>query len=189
MMQRLRAGIPSRLFGRRGSSMRRKPGKKPLRHKGQRGVTLTELMIAGVIMSVGVLGLIGSFGVVRQVIQYTKSRTLATNLAQEKMQILKQQSYYKVLVSTAIQSRTDFNPTIPYESSYFPPENILEGGVRFERLTYIQAAKEDSGSVVPLPAGTPDTGMKLLTVSIIWNQQTGPKVSQLTSVLSNPDAM
>lgn len=155
--------------------------------RSQAGVTLVELMVAAAVLSVGILGLVGSFGLIQRSIQSSKNKTLAANLAQEKMQILKQKNYYQVLISTDPAYRTDYSPSIPYDAGYFPPEHVLEGGVRFTRLTYVQVAREDSGVVVTLPPGTPDTGMKLITITVLWSQGKDKLKLELRSVFSNTD--
>ena len=68
-----------------------------------RGMTLTELMIATALIGIGVLAAVASFRGINQAIQASKGRTLATNIAQEKMQILMQKSYYEVLVTSAAE--------------------------------------------------------------------------------------
>ena len=66
---------------------------------GRSGVTLVELMVSVVILSIGILGLVATFGGIQRAVQNAKNKTLASTLAQEKMQILKQKNYYQVLVT------------------------------------------------------------------------------------------
>ncbi|MEK6544068.1 MAG: carboxypeptidase regulatory-like domain-containing protein, partial [Elusimicrobiota bacterium] len=153
------------------------------------GVTLVELMIGMAILTTAVVGLMGAFTGIQKSIQYAKSRTLATSLAQEKMQILKQLSYYHVLITTYTTYQTELSPMIPYDNGYFTPESVLEGSVAFTRLTYIQVAQEVSGDMQTLAPTTPDTGMKLATVSVIWTQGNEKRSVQLRSVISNPDTV
>jgi hypothetical protein len=153
------------------------------------GVSLVEVMIASAIIGIGILGAISAFKYIALSTQNSKSRSLASNLAQEKMQILKQQSYHRILVTTSTAYRTDFTPSIPYDSGYYPAESILEGGIRYTRLTYIQVARENSGVIQILPPTTPDTGMKLITINVIWRDGTESKHLTLTNVASNPDTV
>jgi len=155
----------------------------------QNGVTLTELMIALAILGTVIMVGLKAFDSIQKSIQYSKARTLGTNLAQEKMQILKQQSYNRLMVSTNTAYRTDFTPNIPYDAGYYAPENILEGGIRFTRLTYVQVAQEDSGNITTLPDTTPDTGMKLVTTTVIWSQETANQKVQVRAIDSNSDTV
>ena len=159
------------------------------RRRWQAGVTLTELMIAVAVLSIGILGSFAAFSSIQRGIQLAKNKTLASNLAQEKMQILKQKEYYQVLVTTAPAFDASFSPSVPYDTSYFPPESILEAGVTYTRLTYIQVATEDSGALVTLPPTTTDTGMRLITVTVVWREGSEKKHLSVTSVLANPDTV
>ena len=109
--------------------------------RNQSGATLTELMVATAVLSVGVIGMMGSFSGIQKVIQGSKSGTLAAGLAQEQMQILKQKVYYQILITTNPSYDNNFVPPAVYDPGYFPPQVILEGGVRYTRYTYIEVAK------------------------------------------------
>lgn len=163
------------------------PLKRVFTRLGARGIGLVELMIAVAILSIGVLGMIGALGYIQRAIQVAKSKGLASNLAQEKMQILKQKPYYQVLITTSVS----YDPALstPYDPSYFPPENILEGGINYQRLTYVQVAQETNGELEALAPTTPDTGMKLITVSVLWTEASQRKRLQVRSVMSNEDTV
>jgi len=154
------------------------------------GVTLTELMIAVVVLSLGALGLLGSFAGIARSVQSSKAKTLATNLCQEKTQILKQKNYYRVLVTTAPAYNTDFADPIAFDpsSGYFPPETIVEGGITFTRLTFVEVAQEIGSDIVALAPTSSDTGLKLITVTTFWGNPDGRRKVQVQSLLSNPDA-
>lgn len=154
------------------------------------GVSLVELMIAVVVLTVGVMSLIASFAAIQKGIQLAKNKTLASNLAQEKMQILKQKTYYQVIATpTPGGENTDYSPSIPYDTVYFPPEDILEGGVHYQRLTYVQVARENSGALELLAPQTPDTGMRLITITVVWQEGGSRKKVAVSSVLANPDTV
>lgn len=155
---------------------------------GCAGVTLTELVVAMVILSIGVLGLVSTMGGIQRSLQLSKSKTLGANLCQEQMQILKQKNYYQVLVTTNPTTHPDFTD-LRYDEAYFPPESILEGGVTYTRYSLVEVAREDSGAIVTLPPSTPDTGMRLLTVSAVWRQANEVKRSTVRSILTNPDTV
>ncbi|MCX5797374.1 MAG: carboxypeptidase regulatory-like domain-containing protein [Elusimicrobia bacterium] len=150
------------------------------------GVTLVELLVAVTILTVGIVSLVATFGGIQKAIQASKAKTVAANLVQEKMQILKQMTYYAVIVTSMPAFNNDYNPPVPYDIGYFPPETILEGGISFTRLTYIQGATENSGKIVTLPVDAPDAGMRLITVSTFWKQGGEKKLLQLSSVMANP---
>lgn len=155
----------------------------------RRGATLTELMIASAVLSVAVMGLLGSMTGIQKSFQLSKSGTLASTLGQEQMQILKQRVYYQILITTNPAYDANFSPSVPYDTGYFPPQLVLEGGINFTRYTYVQVVKEDSGVIVVLPPGTPDTGMKLVTVNVVWKVGNDWKRLSLRSIVANPDTV
>ena len=155
------------------------------------GVSLVELMIALSILTIGVVGLMGSFQFIQKAVQISKNKTLASNLAQEKMQILKEKSYYQVLVTSDPEhNTTDFAPeSVDYDPGYFPPEEIMEGGVKYTRYTYVQAVREDSGVIGALAPNIPDTGMKRITVTVTWGYGSGKRKVTVRSIMANPDTV
>src|SRR5665213_3567667 len=90
--------------------------------RNNRGVTLVEMMIATAILSVGVLGMLGAFGGIQKAVQIAKSKTLASNLAQEQMHILSQLNYYQALTTPTAVFNTNYTPNIAYDTTYFPPQ-------------------------------------------------------------------
>src|SRR5205807_5874061 len=116
---------------------------------------------------------------------------LASIIAQEKMQIIMQKPYEEVLATALPKYRTDFTPNIPYDDSLFRPETVVEGGMTFTRLTYIQVLQEVCYPCVmsPLPPFTPDTGMRQITVTVIWRSTSGNKSLTLHNILNNPNTV
>ncbi len=158
--------------------------------KNNAGMTLMELMIALALIGIGILAAVESFKGITKSIQYSKARTLAANIAQEKMQIIMQKSYYEVLATTAPAFYVDASTTIPYDPSYFAPETFSEGGVTFTRYTYVQVVQENSGSIQILSPNTPDTGMRKFTETVFWATPIrANKYLSIQSVLNNPNTV
>lgn len=146
------------------------------------GTTLVELMVAVALISVIAISLVGTFASISKGVQVSKARTLAANLAQEQIQILKQKSFHRILITTA----TLYSGDIPYDPGYYPPETITEGSIRFIRYTHVQLINEAGGVLSPV-GGTADTGMKAITVSVTWQQGTDTKQTQVRNIVSNVD--
>ncbi len=157
--------------------------------KNSRGVTITELMVATAVLSIAVLGLMSAFGGIQKALIGSKSVTLAANIAQEQMQILKQKVYYQILVTVNPVYDTNFTPNVEYDAVYFTPAAVLEGGINYTRYTMIEVAREDSGTITILPPSTPDTGLKLVTVSSVWRVAGQWKLLQLRTLVANPDTV
>ncbi len=146
-------------------------------------------MIATAVMTIAVVGFTGAFLNIQKAVQFAKNKTLASNLAQEQIQVLTQKVYYEVLVSPATNVRSDVNPPILYDTAYFPPETVLEGAVRYTRYTYVQVVTESAGNIMVLPPSTPDTGMRLITVSVVWNSGSEVKQVVVNTVMTNPSSV
>ena len=155
------------------------------------GVSLIELMVALSVLTIGVVGLMGTFKYIQKTLQSSKNHTLASNLAQEKMQILKQKSYYQVIVTTApAHSITDFAPeSVEYDMEYFPPEEIMEGGVAYTRYTFVQAVKETSGVLSMIAPNIPDVGMKRITINVVWGTGNSKRKVTVRSILTNQNTI
>jgi len=158
---------------------------------GRAGVTLVELMVVIMLLGTGLLVSVLSFGGIQKSLQYSKGRTLAANIAQEKMQIIMQKSYYEVLVTTTPYFIVEPSTTVYYDAGYFPPEPIPEGGMNFTRYTYIQVAYEDAvtKTIQTLSPDTPDTGMRLITITVVWKTDTGDRLLTIQNVLNNPNTV
>lgn len=159
----------------------------PNERRNRSGGTLTELMVAVVIMSIGLLGLFGSFRFISRSLHVSRAQSLATNLAQERVETLKNLSYYSLLITTSPANDTDFSPAIPYDTANYPPEKIAIGGITFTRYTYVTMADVTNGNVVALAYTYPDTGMKQIAVTVVWDDMAAKKKWQLTNLLENPN--
>lgn len=176
--------IPRRIFSGLccfGPREGRRPGRRA-------GVTLVELMVSMAIIAIGIAGLVQSFGFIQKAVQASKNRTMASNLAQEKMQILKQKEYYQLLVtSDPVHNATDFpSEPLAYDTGYFPPEIIVEAGVTYTRYTYVQALRENGSVLEDIAPMVMDTGIKRITIHVVWGYGTGKRKVTMRSMLSNP---
>lgn len=158
--------------------------------KDARGVTLVEVMVAMVVLTFGALAAIRTFSGIAKSIQYSRFRTVATSLAQEKIQETRQQPYYRVIPSTAVLTLNTTNPSVTYDT-VLGEEILSAAGAAYSRFTLIELVEPDvSGNLVPVALPAPDTGLKRITVSIVWQAARGERRAfQLPSVLSNPNTV
>ena len=157
--------------------------------KNRKGVTLVELMAATVIISVGVLGMVGAFRYINFGIQAPKGRSLANNLAQEKIEVLKNKSYFRVMVTTATDLDHNFDPDA-YEYDTYPngSEALNVGGINFTRRVWIRKVSENSdGELTLLNWNLPDTGLKEIIVYVSWFEGGSWKKVELRNLRGNPD--
>lgn len=134
------------------------------------GVSLTELIIATVVLSVGIVGLMATFRFLSLNTQKSKAKTLANNLALEQVEIMKSKSYYSLLVTTSTFNDTRFTPAIGYDNAAYPPDDIVAGGMSFTRATHIEYVFQDGSTLTAVPWTSDDTGLKRVTVFVLWNE-------------------
>lgn len=144
-------------------------------------------MVALAIVGIGVLGFFGAFSFISRSIHISRTRTLATNLAQEKIEILKNLSYYELLVTTSASVDNDFSPSFSYDDSNYPPETISVGGITFTRYTYVGLVQMTNNVISQVPSSDPDTGLKQITETVVWNDGGSWRKWTLTNLLENPN--
>ncbi|MDD5627486.1 MAG: carboxypeptidase regulatory-like domain-containing protein [Elusimicrobia bacterium] len=158
-----------------------------MRPRSRRGVTITELMVAMVILTVGVLAGVGTFQYITKAISQGRLKTIATNLAQEKMEVLKNKSYSLVLVTTCSLSSSGYDPDFVYDNGSYPLETITLWGLPpLHRVVNIDYASVSGTSVSTIPYTSNDTGMKKITVIVYWTERGVNRQVRVDSYYENP---
>jgi prepilin-type N-terminal cleavage/methylation domain-containing protein len=153
-----------------------------------RGLTLMEIMVALVILTVGVLSFVGVFGGILKTLHNSKGRTLASNLAQEQIESLKNLNYYRLLVTTsAVPAQETGVGSFYYDNATYPSETLVVGEMTFVRRVYIQKVTENAGTLVTNNWWDNDTGLKLVTAYIIWQENGEWKKVTMTNLRDNPN--
>ncbi len=153
-----------------------------------RGLSLVEIMIAMTILTVGMVGFLGSFAGISRSIRVSKARTLATNLAQEQIESLKNLSYYRLLVTTAPALATESGAGgYEYDTSIYPPENLTVGQIQFTRRVFVQKVNESTGTISPVPWSDSDTGLKQISSYVIWLENNEWRKVQVDNLRDNPN--
>lgn len=142
------------------------------RASSEAGVTLVEVLIATTIIAISSLSLIAAFGHISRSLQGSKAKSLAMNLAQEKVESLKNISYFRLLVTTGPVTETRVTPNFDYDNGYYPLEvPVTVGGIEFQRSVYIHKVAEDgSGALAHKDWSAADTGLKEIRVYVLWKQ-------------------
>jgi type II secretory pathway pseudopilin PulG len=150
--------------------------------KNMGGVTLVEIMIALCIIAIFVVGMIAVYTQISKGILVAKYRTIANNIAQEKIESLKNLSYYRLRVTP--QAALD-NPNDP--SNPYPPENISISDLNFTRYTIVKKVKEQDGKIIDLSPSSMDVGLKKIYVYVVWNEGSISFTLSHTNLHENPD--
>ncbi|MBI4051845.1 MAG: carboxypeptidase regulatory-like domain-containing protein, partial [Elusimicrobia bacterium] len=158
-----------------------------LRFRGKRGATLVEILIAMVIITIGVLGFMGAFTGISKSIQISKNKGLASNLAQEKIESLKNITYPRLLVTTFTATEV-CGSTVTYDAGYYPKESIVVGDIPFERAVYIRKVSEDaSGNLEYKNWDDADTSLKEVLIHILYREGSECKSLSLRNLRDDPN--
>lgn len=160
-------------------------GRHPSRSRA--GTTITELMVAMVILSIGVLGIFGAFRYIGTSIHISRAKTLAANLGQERIESLKNLTYYGLLVATTTLTDNTVNPHVLYDNGAYGPETITTGGMTFTRYTLVEMVQVVNDQIGAVSLTYPDTGMKRITVTVVWTDAGARKSWSLSNLLENPN--
>lgn len=154
----------------------------------KRGTTLTELMVAVSLITIGVIGSMGAFKYINRAMGQSRLKTIATNIAQEKMEILRNKSYFQLLVTTSTAYSSGFSPNFVYDTENYPPETITLWGfpplTRYVNVDYV-ALTGSSATILSYTANDP--GMKKITVYVTTTFNGVPKKFQIDSYYENPN--
>lgn len=152
------------------------------------GFTMVEVIMMLAIVSIGVLSMIGTFSFIKKGIQTTRMKSLANNLAQEKIESLKNLSYYQLFVTTAATADANFSGMYYDSGTINAPDTINVAGVNFTRKVYIRKCSDGGGGILNYYGWTtPDTGMKEIWVYVSWQESGNWKKLELHNVLENPN--
>ena len=144
-------------------------------------------MVALVVLTIGVVGGMASFKSIAQAITASRTKTIATNMAQEKMEVLKNKSYFQLLVTTYTATSVGYSPNFTYDAGNYPPETFtLWGAIAFTRVVKVDYVSVSGASVSTLPYTSNDPGMKKISVYVYWTERNAPAKVQVDSYYANP---
>lgn len=162
---------------------------KSIMRNCSRGLSLVEVVIASAILSIVALSGIQSFRVITHSLRSARSKTIAANLVQERMEVLKNMSYYQLLVTTETETNTDYTPNLVYDKVNYTKESITLWGLpTFHRGVHVAYATISSNVATAATSNTYDTGMKMVTVYLWWTADGNKKLITLKSLYTNPEA-
>lgn len=138
-----------------------------LQRPRQRGVSLVESMVALAVMGLGMVGYLGTQGVMRQGADLARQRSEATRIAQERMDALRE--------FTVVQPA-------PGQADY--------AAVQSQAATQVAGVVSNTTySVQQAVAESTDPPLKTLTVTVTWEDRTGQaQQAELSSVISGTPA-
>ncbi|MBK8576227.1 MAG: carboxypeptidase regulatory-like domain-containing protein [Elusimicrobia bacterium] len=144
------------------------------------GLTLVEVMIAGVILSV--IGLLAAKIMLGQanLLLITKARGVAESAGGDRLRKLKAMPYQVLIPSdapVAIPGVTNgFHDPITY-----PPE-VVGGQHNLTVYALVERVRQEKGEYVPVAPAVPDTRVKRITITSVWNEKGVLKHAKMSSI-------
>jgi len=154
------------------------------------GVSLVELMTAVALISVVFLATVKTMVTMSQTILVSKYKTLATNLAQEKIEEIKSFPYYTVMTSSVSDTGIEggsheyyTGPTHPYGE-----DQVVVGAHKFTRRVLVDKVAKGAGDgLISFSWNVPDTGLKRIVVHVLWQNEAAEwERIELTNLRENP---
>jgi type II secretory pathway pseudopilin PulG len=156
-------------------------------------ITLVELMVMSVIASLVALTVIQGFSGISKGIIAGRFKSLATQLANEMMQSTKSTPYYQLRVSSQTIAPTglsSLDPPVLSDQTNYPPVDHVINGVHFTRYMYVQRMQKNaSENLEVIGWNAPDSGLKQITLSVLWREREEWKQVLMVNLLENPNRM
>ncbi len=152
--------------------------------KKPNGFSLMEMVISVAIIGIFFTSVTLVYFKLGKGILINRTRTVAANLAQEKIEFLKNVPYSR-LSATTMSDMLSYG----YDNTYYPPEKgVLVGDISYERRVLIQRAVENaSGDLVEALPDAGDTGIKKITITVLWNEEGNQKSFSLANLRNDPN--
>jgi len=136
------------------------------------------------VVSLSLIGILGNFG---KVVTSSREITLATHLAQEKVETIRALSFYQIMVTSDTSLDNNFSPPLEYDNNYYPPETIQFGKLTLYRRVFIEKTDTPTGFIENVGYPHPDTGLKRISVYVTWQRNDGAwKKITVSNLAVNP---
>ncbi|MGQ0644782.1 MAG: hypothetical protein ACT4O3_04755, partial [Elusimicrobiota bacterium] len=89
------------------------------------------------LLSVGFVAAVSAFLGLSKGIYVNKTKSLATNMAQEKVEVLKNKSYYRLRVTTAAVEVSGVSPVVLSDPYNYNESAVNVGGIPFTRYVVV----------------------------------------------------
>ncbi|MFH1540545.1 MAG: carboxypeptidase-like regulatory domain-containing protein [Elusimicrobiota bacterium] len=146
------------------------------------GFSQVDLLVALLIMSVIVLCAISTFSAIGRSIIVSKTKTIANNLAQEKINALKNITYSR-LIPTSENDLINYT----YDNTYYPSEKLMVNNIDFTRYVTVWKACESGTEISTMSPTATDEGIKKIKIEIKWTTLDGSKTLVLYNFRDDPD--
>ncbi|MBI5573095.1 MAG: hypothetical protein HY919_00900 [Elusimicrobia bacterium] len=148
------------------------------------GFSQVEIVITILIVSIVILGVITTFSSIGKGLITGKTRTIANNLAQEKIEILKNVSYSRLL-TTSQDDLTTYG--YDYTNTDYTPETLNVGDANYTRYTTVWKAEESGTEISTMSPTATDQGIKKIKIEVKWTENNEQKLLVLYNLRDDPN--
>lgn len=146
-----------------------------------------------VIASLVALTVIQGFSGISKGIIASRFKSLATQLANEKMQATKSTSYYQLRVSSQTvvpAGLSALTPPVLNDAINYPSVDHVINGIHFTPYMFVERVQKNALENLEVVAwNAPDTGLKQITLDILWRERDEWKRVHIVNLLENPNRM
>ena len=148
------------------------------------GFSQVEIVITILVISIVILGIITTFSTIGKGLITGKTRTIANNLAQEKIEVLKNVSYSRLLTT----SESDLT-TYGYDNTNtdYTPETLNVGDANYTRYTTVWKAEESGTEISTMSPTATDQGIKKIKIEVKWTENNEQKSLVLYNLRDDPN--
>jgi Tfp pilus assembly protein PilV len=145
--------------------------------RGQRGVTTIEAMVALLVMSFGMVALVGLLGNLRLSGDVAKQRSEAMRIAQNELETLRS--------FTVLTKADGDSTTLDYDKTIVTPSDAISVPAENSNTTFLL-----SRQVTPLISDQPEPRARTVSVSVSWTDRSGsPQTVTLHTIISRTDPL
>lgn len=171
--------MPDRTIDQRGPSLERPPS-TGLRDDA--GFTVTEMLVALLLLTVGALSLYQSMGASTELVEHSDRRITATRLAASEIEQIRSTAYPTVAMALAAANPTFFDGaeqvTDAANGAVTPSSTVERNGLTYRVERYVTWRNSEVAGV------TRDRSFKQITVVVSWNDERGAHDVRSTSAVS-----
>jgi len=148
--------------------------------RNSKGFSLLEIILTVMIVTIAFLALTKGFMGISGGLIRTQNKTIAVNIAHEKVETLKKLTYPRLYVTTTT--------TPDYDTVYYPPVTYTVKSTDFTRYVTVRKVRETpSGDIEIIDAADPDEGLKRIKVKVTWTENEKSKNVTIYNLRQNPD--
>ncbi|MFA5779959.1 MAG: carboxypeptidase-like regulatory domain-containing protein [Elusimicrobiota bacterium] len=148
------------------------------------GFSQVEIVVTILVISIVILGIITTFSTIGKGLITGKTRTIANNLAQEKIEILKNISYARLLTT----SEDDLiSPGYDNTNTDYIPESLNVGDANYTRYTTVWKAEESGTEISTMSPTATDQGIKKIKIEVKWTENNEQKSLVLYNLRDDPN--